>query len=430
MISGGIDIMTIEELLKQADTVIQDEQLRKMFKTCFMSTLETSVKVNGDKTYIITGDINAMWLRDSSCQVNHYLKFIDDDLKLQKLIKGLIKTQVEYVLLDPYANAFLNTEDVEREYHDTTIMKPYVWERKYELDSLCYPIKLSYQYYQKTQDQSIFDQTYLHFIETVLDVITCEQRHSEKSTYTFERDMAKVWNLRKTETLQNHGQGFATRYTGMTWSAFRPSDDACTLNYNIPGNMFCSVVLGYLLEIVKDVYHNEYLYTRIEDLKFQIDYGIELFGIVDHYQYGKMYAYETDGYGQHVLMDDANVPSLLSIPYLGFVDEQNEIYQNTRKFVLSHDNPYYYEGTHAKGVGSPHTWPQYIWPIALSMQGLTSQDEDEMKALIKVIQDNTGGTGVCHESFNVNDDQEFTRPWFCWANSLFAELVLKAYFGL
>ncbi|MBM6799913.1 glycoside hydrolase family 125 protein, partial [Coprobacillus cateniformis] len=193
---------------------------------------------------------------------------------------------------------------------------------------------------------------------------------------------------------------------------------------------FCSVILNYLREIVRDIYKDSYLEERIVDLKFQIDYGIELFGIVHHPQYGKMYAYETDGYGNHVLMDDANVPSLLSIPYLGFTDYQDEVYQNTRQFVLSHENPYYYEGTRAKGIGSPHTWPQYIWPIALSMQGLTSQNENEMKELIDMIMNNTGGTGVCHESFDVNDDSKYTRPWFCWANSLFAELVLKAYFKM
>ena len=189
--------MKIEDLFKQADTILEDEKLREMFKKCFLSTLETSVKVKGDKTYIITGDINAMWLRDSSCQVNHYLKFIKDDLKLQKLIKGLIKAQVDYILLDPY---------------------------------LCYPVKLTYQYYQETKDQSLFDEKYLHFIHTILNIIELEQKHSENSTYTFERDIAKTWDLRKTETLQNHGHGFDTRYTGMTWSAFRPSDDACTFN--------------------------------------------------------------------------------------------------------------------------------------------------------------------------------------------------------
>ena len=289
--------MKIEELLKKADDVLEDETLREMFKNCFLSTLNTSMKTIDDKTYVITGDINAMWLRDSSCQVNHYLAYLKEDPDLQAKIRGLIKAQVDYVLLDPYANAFLNTEDTIREYHDTTIMKPYVWERKYEIDSLCYPIKLAYRYYQETNDQNIFDQKYLHFIHTILEVIETEQYHFPKSSYTFERDMAKIWNLRKTETLQNHGKGFDTRYTGMTWSAFRPSDDACALNYNIPGNMFCSVVLGYLKEIVATIYHDYYLVERIEDLKFQIDYGIELFGTYLHPKYGKIYAYETDGYG-------------------------------------------------------------------------------------------------------------------------------------
>ena len=325
--------MNRTEIMQKADDVIKDQKLREMFKKCFMSTLETSLKVEGDKTYIITGDINAMWLRDSSCQVNHYLKLMKDDQDLQNKIKGLIRSQIEYVLLDPYANAFLNTEDVPREYHDTTIMKPYVWERKFELDSLCYPVKLAYQYYKETNDTTIFDKQYLYFIHTILDVFETEQYHSQKSSYTFERDMAKVWNLRKTETLQNHGHGFDTRYTGMVWSAFRPSDDACALNYNIPGNMFCSVILSYLVEILRDLYHDERLVERIIDLKFQIDYGIELFGTYLHPKYGKIYAYETDGYGNHILMDDANVPSLLSLPYLEYCHEDDPIYQNTRRFI-------------------------------------------------------------------------------------------------
>ena len=237
--------MNRTEIMQKADDVIKDQKLREMFKKCFMSTLETSLKVEGDKTYIITGDINAMWLRDSSCQVNHYLKLMKDDQDLQNKIKGLIRSQIEYVLLDPYANAFLNTEDIPREYHDTTIMKPYVWERKFELDSLCYPVKLAYQYYKETNDTTIFDKQYLYFIHTILDVFETEQYHSQKSSYTFERDMAKVWNLRKTETLQNHGHGFDTRYTGMVWSAFRPSDDACALITIF--QEICFVVLFYLI---------------------------------------------------------------------------------------------------------------------------------------------------------------------------------------
>ena len=420
--------MKLTEVIQDMALKINDEQIRTMFKKCFMSTVETSVKVEGEKIYIVTGDIDAMWLRDSSCQVNHYLAFVNEDEKLRNLIKGLIKTQIDYILLDPYANAFLNTKDVNREYYDTTIMKPYVWERKYELDSLCYPVKLSYQYYRKTNDSSIFDEKYLYFIQTILDLFELEQYHDEKSSYIFEREQAKKWNLRKTETLQNHGRGFSSRYTGMIWSAFRPSDDACTFNYNIPGNMFCSVILGYLIEIVDRVYYDKRLCERIENLRFQIDYGIELFGMMEHHKYGKIYVYETDGYGNSVLMDDANVPSLLSIPYLGYVDRDNEIYQNTRKFILSHDNPYFYQGTLARGIGSPHTWPHYVWPIALSMQGLTASGKEEAKRCLDMIVKNTADLLYCHESFDVDNDHNYTRPCFCWANSLFAELVMKIFF--
>lgn len=417
-----------ESFFQSAKEVIQDDKLYRMFKQCFLSSMDSSIKQVNDKTYVITGDIQAMWLRDSSCQVYHYLRFCKENEELCEIIKGLIKTQIEYVLLDPYANAFLDVEDVKRAYHDTTIMKPFVWERKYELDSLCYPVKLSYEYYKQSGDGSIFNNLYLKFIYTILDVFEREQYHSEKSSYTFEREMAKVWDLRKTETLQDHGKGFSTRYTGLTWSAFRPSDDACALNYNIPGNMFCSVILGFLHELVESFYHLEELKERIVDLKFQIDYGIELFGVVHHPKYGKIYAYETDGFGNHILMDDANVPSLLSMPYIGYCQKDDELYLNTRKFILSQDNPYYYKGKDAAGVGSPHTWPRYIWPIALCIQGLTSNSQKEKEAMVKMIVDHCANTLYCHESFDVDDDSKYTREWFCWANSLFAELVIDTYF--
>lgn len=418
--------MKIEEYLNEMKIKINDDKIYQMFKQCFYSTLKTSLKVIDDKTYIITGDIDAMWLRDSSCQVHHYLPFLKDELELKQQIKGLIKNQLHYIRIDPYANAFLKDKDVEREYYDTTIMKPYVWERKFELDSLCYPIKLAYEYYKNSEDNSIFDEEFLQTVKLIISIFKLEQHH-ENSEYTFKRDMAKKWGLLKTETLQNNGKGFNTNYTGMIWSAFRPSDDACAFNYNIPANMFCSEILGYLIEILTCYYNEEELVETIKQLQFEIDYGIELFGIVDNSKYGKMYAYETDGFNNYILMDDANVPSLLSIPYLHYQKLDKEIYQNTKKFILSLDNPYYYQGSNLEGIGSPHTWKDYVWPMSLIMQSLTSDDLNEKRKLLKMVVDNTDETYYCHESVNVDDDSKYTRAWFCWANSLFAEMVDDIY---
>lgn len=419
--------MKIKDYLAYMKKQIDNEKIYIMFKNCFLSTIESSVQQENDKVHIITGDIEAMWLRDSSCQVHHYLPFMKDEETVQKIVRGLIKTQQKYIQIDPYANAFLKDEDVEREYYDTTIMKPYVWERKFELDSLCYPIKLIYEYYQYSGDKSIFDDEFLQMVETIINVLLIEQHH-ENSSYTFERDMAKVWNLRRSETLQNKGKGFNTNYTGMIWSGFRPSDDACTFNYNIPGNMFCSQVLGYLIEILKKFFSNKTnLINTIDQLKFEIDYGIECFGTTYHPKYGKVYAYETDGFGNHKLMDDANVPSLLSVPYIGYDNLDSDIYNNTRKFILSFDNPYYYRGKKLSGIGSAHTWKHYVWPMSLSIQSLTSEDMNEKKKLLEMIINSDDNTNYCHESVHVDDDSKYTRSWFCWANSLFAEMVDDIY---
>jgi meiotically up-regulated gene 157 (Mug157) protein len=187
--------------------------------------------------------------------------------------------------------------------------------------------------------------------------------------------------------------------------------------------MFAVVALGYIIEIAEAVYHDGELAKKAGDLRDEIENGINTYGIYEHPVYGKIYAYETDGFGNYRLMDDANVPSLLSIPYMGYRKSDDEIYQNTRRFVLSEDNPYYYKGRYAWGIGSPHTPKGNIWPISLTMQALTSNDCCEIEELIDMLVSTDNGTGFMHESFNPDDPGDFTREWFAWANSLFAELL-------
>lgn len=370
-----------------------------------------------EMTYIITGDIEAMWLRDSSMQVLPYLRHLGDDT-VSRAVRGLIRKQADLILIDPYANAFNRNGDFACYKKDHTKMGPYIWERKYEVDSLAFPIFLLEAYYEKSRDDTILTDRILQALETVIEVWKKEQNHAAESDYKFERDSESI-----TETLENEGKGSPVGYTGMTWSGFRPSDDACQYGYLIPSNMMAVVALSYAAELADAGWNDMALASRCHALAAQIDAGIQKFGIVDHPKYGKIYAYETDGFGNYNLMDDANSPSLLSLPYLGYCEADDPIYQNTRRFILSKDNPYFYEGTAAKGIGSPHTPQNYIWHISLSMQALTSTNEEEIQYCMDTIAATHAGTCYMHEGFDVNDPSKFTREWFAWANTLFAQTV-------
>lgn len=415
---------TIESITKIGQTFSVDEKHKEMFINCFLSTLNSTTKIMKDNTaFVFTGDIPAMWLRDSSAQVCHYVPFANTDHHLQSIIEGLIRRQINYIHIDPYANAF-NEEPNNNGFHDDiTLQNPWVWERKYELDSLCYPISLAWQYWQATGNSSIFDEKFHYAVNLILDLWITEQHHPTKSTYSFIRN-----NAPQSDTLSNDGKGSPVKEIGLTWSGFRPSDDACKYGYLIPSNMFAVVVLRHICNICKLIWKDDYLYQKAKDLEQTIDAAIHQYGIVRHPDYGLIYAYEVDGFGNYLLMDDANVPSLLSIPYLGYTTCDDPIYQNTRRFILSKDNPYFYSGKFAKGVGSPHTPTGNIWPIGLAMQGLTSSSIDETDQIIKLLVNTDGNTGAMHESFSPDNPNVFTRSWFSWADSLFAELILKRYY--
>ncbi len=413
---------SIEQMLALAEEKLAARpKLLQMYKQCFPNTLETTTRLQDDgSTFVFTGDIPAMWLRDSSAQVKQYLPFTKDDADLQRIIEGLIKRQMRCILMDPYANAFNEEANGKRWEEDIAELNPWVWERKYELDSLCYPLQLSYLYWKESGRSGHFDETWQSAVRAILRLLEIEQYHMEKSDYRFTRLTGP-----KTDTLRNHGKGMPVSFTGMTWSGFRPSDDACTFGYLIPANQFAVVVLGYVAEIATEVLHDEHLAAWAAKLAEEIRYGIETYGVYRHPVYGEMYAYETDGLGHYNLMDDANVPSLLSIPYLGYTDKSDPIYQNTRRFILSESNPYYYKGKVAAGIGSPHTPPGYIWHISLTMQALTSSDDEEIAEIVELLQQTDAGTGYMHEGFHTDDPMQFTRPWFAWANSLFSELMTK-----
>lgn len=413
-------IAAVEEIAKKEGAYWDDEHMRRTFENCYVSTAKTTTKfLENGEAYVFTGDIAAMWLRDSSAQVVHYLPFLKEYPILKDMVKGLIARQAKYIHIDPYANAFNEEANGNCWEKDITEYNPWNWERKYEIDSLCYPVWLMEQYVKNTGESDIFTPEVKTAFRDILDVWKREQHH-EESAYSFIRV-----NCPPSDTLSCEGKGEPVGYTGMTWSGFRPSDDACKYGYLIPSNMFASVALGYMEKFLREQYRDEKMAEEAAELKTQIEEGIQKYGVVEDEVYGKMYAYETDGLGNYNLMDDANVPSLLSLPWLAYCDKDDPIYKNTRAYVLSKKNPYYYEGSCAKGIGSPHTPDQYIWHIALTMQGLTSDDSQEREELLKTLLATDAGCEVIHEGFHCEKPEAFTREWFAWANSLFALFALS-----
>ncbi len=400
------------------------ENLAKIFDTTFTNTLETTLEKDDlQNIFVLTGDIPAMWQRDSTAQLRPYLIMAQSDPQIADLILKVVKRQFFNMNVDPYANAFNLTDNNHGHQTDKTEMGPWIWERKYELDSLCYPVQLAYLLYKNTGLTAQFDQTFVAAIKKLLEVITIEQHH-ENSAYRFERV-----DDRPEDSLTHDGRGEPVGYTGMSWSAFRPSDDACVYGYLVPANMFAVVILQNLHEIFTTILSEPELAAQAEKLASEIQTGIEKFGTTTNAAGEKIFAYEVDGLGNTVLMDDGNIPNLLSAPYLGYLAMDDPTYLATRKTLLSPENPYYYAGTFGAGLGSPHTPENYIWPIALSIQGLTQPDRAEKLRLLQLLAHNTAGTNMMHEGFDVENPANFTREWFSWANMMYCELLLD-YLGL
>ena len=432
----------VEEEIVRVAAKIQDPDLRRMFEQCYPNTLDTTVYVRETSdghpdTFIATGDIPAMWLRDSYRQVKPYMEFVNRDENLKRMMGGLIFRHTESILTDPYANAFVDpyVENPPKTPHwakgDT--WHPGVWERKYELDSLAAFMELSAHYYRATKigedereidgDLSPFGERWHEALDTSLEVIWSEME-TVKGGNLSKLHRATMPNGEKFPAVQMNGYGYPGRLNGMSRNAFRPSDDEVVFPYLVPANAMAVVAIRGAAKIVKDM-GDEDRASQIRMVASEINRGIESRGIV-RMDKGYMYAYEVDGFGSRLLMDDPNIPSLLSLPYVGYLYKENPVYQQTREFILSRNNPFWAEGSKFKGITSPHTGEfSHFWPMATIMQAMTSSDDAEIRDCLRTLRDSHDGTYFVHESVNVDDASDYTRPWFGWANSLFGELILK-----
>jgi len=413
----------VEQFIEQTRTRVGDPELAAMFANCFPNTLDTTVEPGQFEgkpdTAVITGDIPAMWLRDSSAQVWPYLPLAAKDDSLRALIEGVIRRQARCILIDPYANAFmadLNAPPLEWSRKDKTDLKQGVGERKWEVDSLCYPMRLSYGYWKQTKDTKPFDARWQQAMTTIVQTFTVQQRKHGEGPYHFQRE-----SIISTETLPADGFGNPVKPVGLIASGFRPSDDACIFPFLVPSNLFAVTSLRQLAEMAHTILHDDALANQAQALSGEVDAALAKYAVAQTPE-GTIWAYEVDGFGSQLLMDDANVPSLLGLPYYS-VPLEAAIYERTRKFVWSENNPWFFRGTAGEGIGGPHEGKDMIWPMSQTIYALTSNSDDEIRKALSMIKASSAGTGFIHESYFKDDPKKFTRAWFAWANTLFGELI-------
>ena len=415
----------VENLIVFIKNRIEDKELSWMFENCYPNTIDTTVDYEiidaKPDTFIITGDIDAMWLRDSTAQVWPYLPLVKKDKKIKNLIKGLINRQAKCVIRDPYANSFY--KDLSRvSTHNKDIPTPIagVHEQKWEVDSLCYVIRLSYHYYKLTGDNSIFDEIWIQSSKIIYNTFLTEQRKDGESPYTFIRNGTAM-----VDAPVFSGTGRPFKPNGMICSMFRPSDDATMYPFLIPSNIFAAISMKQLSEIYKSEKMDLGFAEKCLSMSIEVNTAIEKYAIKEHLDFGKIYSYEIDGFGNNLYMDDANVPSLMSLAYLDSRFKKDQVYINTRKFLLSDNNPYFLKGKAAEGQASPHTGKDKIWPMGIILRAMTSESDKEIEKCLRMLVRTHAGTGFMHEAFDKDDPNKYLRSWFAWANTLFGELIIK-----
>ncbi|OJI99343.1 hypothetical protein ASPVEDRAFT_508645 [Aspergillus versicolor CBS 583.65] len=445
----------VEKVIEDVTSRMHDKDLAQLFRNAFPNTLDTTIRWHtdgsttavkkgkrassqweGPQSFIVTGDINAEWLRDSTNQLTNYQTLANKDERLFNLILGAINTQAEFVIQSPYCNAFQppppsHIKPANNSQDDTvhpTYEPSVVFECKYELDSLANFLTLATEFHEHTGSKDFLTNRWYTALETVLQVLDAQSEPTfneagqyVENQYTFQRTTTLG-----TETLNLAGVGNPLNTgTGLIRSAFRPSDDSTIMGFFIPANAQMAVQLKRTADMLRSAGGRSDLVYDLERRSTRLRKAIQDNAIVTHPKFGDVYAFEVDGYGSHIFMDDANIPSLLSLPVLGFVDQDDPVYKNTREMVLSKDgNPYYLNGTAFHGIGGPHIGLENAWPMSLLMQAQTSDSDAEIEKCINMVRDSSR-LGLVHESIDVNNIHEYTRPWFAWANSVFAQTVLK-----
>ncbi|HEX8486513.1 glycoside hydrolase family 125 protein [Sphingomonas sp.] len=417
----------VEERIAAVSARIADPELAWLFANCYPNTLDTTVFegiVDGKPDgFVITGDIDAMWLRDSSAQMNPYLPLAAADARLRTLFRGVIARQARSILIDPYANAFMRDPaagtNLSWAKEDRTTMKPGVAERKWEVDSLCYPMRLAHGYWRATRDAAPFDALWAEAARASMRTFREQQRKEGRGPYSFERK-----SQIPSETMALGGWGPPSRPVGMIHSGFRPSDDACQFPFLIPANLFAVRALRQLADVAKEARGDTRLAADAAALAAEVETALRLHGTMRDTHGQAIWAYEVDGYGNAHFMDDANIPSLSGLAYLGCVRADDPLWQRTAARAWSTRNPYFFSGKAAEGIGSPHTLLRQIWPMAITMHALNARDDATVRQCLRWLKTTHGGTGFCHESFDIDDPTNFTRKWFAWANGLFGELIL------
>lgn len=417
----------VEAKIQKIVGLLTNKRLAWMFVNCFPNTLDTTVLFEEQDscglpdTFVYTGDIHAMWLRDSGAQVFPYVKLAKNDAHLRKMLAGVLLRQFKCINIDPYANAFNREPNPNGGWmSDNTKMTPMLHERKWEIDSPCYVIRLAYEYWKVTGDTSVFGASWLDAIRNILDTFRDQQRKDGRGNYSFLRVTD-----RQLDTMNNGGWGAPTKPVGLIASAFRPSDDATTFLFLVPSNFMAVTQLRHAAEILTKVNHSTELAEECNTLADEVENALKKNAVYQHPKYGPIYAYEVDGFGNQLLMDDANVPSLLAMAYLGDVPADDPVYRNTRNFVWSEDNPYFFKGKAGEGIGGPHVGYDMPWPMSIMMKAFTATDDAEIKQCIEMLMTTDAGTGFMHESFNKDDATKYTRDWFAWQNTLFGELIIK-----
>ena len=417
----------VEAEIARVTARIGDPELAWLFANCYPNTLDTTVRmgvVDGKPdAFVITGDIACLWLRDSAAQVQAYLPLVRRDPALATLFRGLIARQARSILIDPYANAFMQDPaaktDLSWALTDETDMKPGVAERKWEVDSLCYPIRLAHGYWRATQDKTPFDATWAAAARATVRTFREQQRKDGPGPYRFQRSATNP-----TETLMLDGLGAPTRKVGLIHSMFRPSDDACVYPFLIPSNLFVVTSLRRLALLAVEARGDGALAADAGALADEVAAALVAHGRMRLPDGRAVWAYEVDGYGNAAFMDDANVPSLSGLAYLGCVDPADALWRRTADAAWSDANPWFFRGRAGEGIGGPHVGLGQIWPMSLIVRALSATDDATIRAALRTLKTTHAGTGFMHEAFDKDDPAHFTRPWFAWANGLFGELIL------